>query len=44
MPRVGKPAEVVDRDVERNYYMSAEESVKYGLVDEIVPYSKVIGK
>jgi ATP-dependent Clp protease protease subunit len=40
----GKPAEVVDRDVERNYYMSAEESVKYGLVDEIVPYSKVIGR
>jgi ATP-dependent Clp protease, protease subunit len=39
----GKPAEIVDRDVERNYYMSAEESVKYGLVDEIVPYSKVIG-
>lgn len=39
----GKPAEIVDRDVERNFYLSAEESVKYGLVDEIVPFFKVPG-
>lgn len=36
----GKPAELVDRDCERNFYMSAEEALKYGLVDKIVEYSK----
>jgi ATP-dependent Clp protease protease subunit len=30
----------VDKDVERNYYMSAAESVAYGLVDKVLPMSK----
>jgi ATP-dependent Clp protease, protease subunit len=30
----------VDKDVERNYYMSAEESVAYGLVDKVLPMAK----
>ena len=30
----------VDADVERNYYMSAAESVAYGLVDKVLPMSK----
>jgi ATP-dependent Clp protease protease subunit len=37
----GQPYEKVDKDVERNYYLSAEESVAYGLVDKIVPMSKL---
>lgn len=36
----GKPFEVVDRDCERNFYLSAEEALAYGLVDKIVQYSK----
>ena len=38
----GQKFEKVDADVERNFYLSAEEAVKYGLADEIVPFSKVI--
>jgi ATP-dependent Clp protease protease subunit len=30
----------VDKDVERNFYMSAEESVAYGLVDKVLPLGK----
>jgi ATP-dependent Clp protease protease subunit len=36
----GQPYEKVDRDVERNYYLSAEEAVAYGLVDKVVSMSK----
>ncbi len=32
----GKPIEEVERDTERDNYMTAEEAVAYGLVDEIV--------
>ena len=31
----------VDKDVERNYYLSADEAVAYGLVDKVVPMSKL---
>ena len=31
----GQTLEKVERDVERDYFMSAEEAVKYGIVDEI---------
>ena len=34
----GKPLEVIERDTERDYYMSAEEAKEYGLVDEIVEH------
>jgi ATP-dependent Clp protease protease subunit len=33
----GQPYAKVDKDVERNFYMSAEESVAYGLVDKVLP-------
>ncbi len=36
----GKPYEDVDRDVERNFYLSAEEAVAYGLADKVVPAAK----
>ena len=32
----GKPLEKIERDADRNYYLSAAESKVYGLVDEVV--------
>ena len=34
--RTGQPLEKIATDVERDYYMDAEEAKAYGLVDEIV--------
>jgi ATP-dependent Clp protease protease subunit len=36
----GKPFAQVDKDCERNFYLSAEEAVAYGLADKIVEASK----
>jgi ATP-dependent Clp protease protease subunit len=36
----GKPLEQVEKDSDRDYYMSAEEAKKYGLIDEIVKEKK----
>ncbi|MDR0747130.1 MAG: ATP-dependent Clp endopeptidase proteolytic subunit ClpP [Helicobacteraceae bacterium] len=35
----GKPLNTVQRDTERDFYMSAEESLKYGLIDAVVQKS-----
>lgn len=32
----GQPLEVIERDTERDHYMSAEEAVKYGLIDSVI--------
>ncbi|MDP2651249.1 MAG: ATP-dependent Clp endopeptidase proteolytic subunit ClpP [bacterium] len=32
----GQPLEKIEKDVDRNYYMSAEEAKKYGIVDKIL--------
>jgi ATP-dependent Clp protease protease subunit len=32
----GQPADVISRDTDRNFYMSAEEAKNYGLIDEIL--------
>ncbi|MBM4152227.1 MAG: ATP-dependent Clp endopeptidase proteolytic subunit ClpP [Kiritimatiellaceae bacterium] len=32
----GKPLKIVEKDTERDFFMSAEEAVKYGLIDEVV--------
>jgi ATP-dependent Clp protease protease subunit len=32
----GKPLEQVERDTDRDFYLNAEEAIKYGLADEIV--------
>jgi ATP-dependent Clp protease, protease subunit len=32
----GKPLEVVERDIERDYYMTAEEAREYGIVDAVI--------
>ncbi len=37
----GQPFEKVNRDMERNNYMSAEEAKAYGIIDEVITGSKV---
>ena len=32
----GKPMEQIEKDTDRNYFMSAEDSKEYGLIDEII--------
>lgn len=32
----GQPMERIKRDTERDYYMSAEEAIEYGIVDEVL--------
>ena len=32
----GKPIKTIERDTERDNYMSAEEAIKYGLIDQII--------
>ena len=32
----GKPLEKVERDVERDFWMSAQQAREYGIVDEII--------
>jgi len=34
--RTGQPAERVERDMDRDYFMTAEEALEYGIIDEIV--------
>jgi len=33
---VGKPIDVILKDIERDYYMTAEEAKAYGIVDEVI--------
>lgn len=33
--KTGQPEEKVEKDVDRDNYMSAEEALAYGLIDEI---------
>jgi ATP-dependent Clp protease, protease subunit len=32
----GKPLEQVERDLDRDYFMTAEEALEYGLIDEVI--------
>ncbi len=36
----GQPIEVIERDTERDFYMSAEKAVEYGLVDQVMEIQK----
>ncbi len=36
----GKPLAQIEKDVERDFFMNAEEAKKYGIIDEIVTKSK----
>ena len=36
----GQPLEVVEKDTDRDNYMSAEEALAYGLIDGVVPTNR----
>ena len=38
--RTGQPLEKINADVERDYFMSAEEAKAYGLIDEVIDKKK----
>lgn len=38
--RTGQPLEVVERDTERDHFMTAEEAKNYGLIDEVITKKK----
>ena len=38
--RTGKPLEQIMQDTERDHYMTAEEALEYGLIDEILTKRK----
>jgi ATP-dependent Clp protease protease subunit len=40
----GQPVETIIRDTERDYYMTPEQAVEYGLIDEVmtVPEKKLV--
>ncbi|MGH7442872.1 MAG: ATP-dependent Clp endopeptidase proteolytic subunit ClpP [bacterium] len=40
----GKTADVINRDTERDYFMSADEAKTYGLVDEVLAYREKSAK
>jgi ATP-dependent Clp protease protease subunit len=40
----GKPQEVVEKDSDRDYYMSSEEAKDYGLIDNILVKRPTEGK
>ncbi len=37
----GKPLEVLEKDVERDYFLSADESKEYGLIDKVIVKSEL---
>ncbi len=40
----GKPVDQINRDTERDYFMSAEEAKAYGLVDDVLAYREKAAK
>jgi ATP-dependent Clp protease protease subunit len=34
--RTGQPIEVIERDTERDFYMTADEALQYGIVDKVL--------
>ena len=34
--RTGQPLEKIERDTERDYFLSADEAKDYGLVDQVI--------
>lgn len=40
----GQPKEKVERDTDRDFYMTAEEAKAYGIIDKVITESKVIAE
>ena len=38
--RTGQPLDKIERDTERDYFMSADEAKEYGLIDEVMSKKK----
>ena len=38
--RTGQPIETIERDTDRDFFMSAEEAMEYGIVDEVLVNAK----
>jgi len=38
--RTGQPIEKIQHDVERDYFMSSQEAMEYGLIDEVITKRK----
>jgi len=38
--KTGQPLEKIEKDVERDYFMSAEEAKAYGIIDEVLTKRK----
>lgn len=38
----GQPLSKIEKDTDRDFYMSAEEAVKYGLIDQVITTSKEV--
>ena len=34
----GKPIEVIEKDTDRDNYMSAEEALAYGIIDKVIEH------
>jgi len=34
----GKSLEVIERDTERDFYMSAKEALEYGIIDNVIEH------
>ena len=34
--KCGQPLEKIERDTDRDYFLSAEEAKKYGLIDQVI--------
>ncbi|ACM59824.1 ATP-dependent Clp protease protease subunit [Caldicellulosiruptor bescii] len=34
--RTGQPIEVIERDTDRDFFMTAEEALKYGIIDKVI--------
>ncbi|MDA1353992.1 MAG: ATP-dependent Clp endopeptidase proteolytic subunit ClpP [bacterium] len=40
----GQPMKKIEKDTDRDFFLSAEEAVKYGLIDEIISHPEFVGK